>query len=76
MNIRHNIYFEPEAEIYCTDTEKTLNGHVMSFKEGVYLTVSINSKLIINLQYNEQHDVYIGGQAGLEFQSNGPKRLA
>jgi len=75
MFVRDNNYFEATAEVYCTDTEKTVEAHVMSFKDGVYLTVSIESKIVVNFQYDKQHDVYIGGAAGLEFQSQGPKRI-
>ena len=40
-NMRNNVYFENTAEIYCTDTEKTVTAHVMSFTEGKFLSVAI-----------------------------------
>ena len=73
---RSSIYYEGECDVHCTDTDKTVNGHITSFKPELYLIVTLESKVIMNLQYNKQHDVYIGSMAGLEFQSNGPKRIA
>ena len=69
-------YFEDEADIYCTDTSKTVTGDVIAFKERVYLEVAIAHAFKLNLQYNADHEVYIGNHAGLEFQTDGPKRIA
>lgn len=73
--MKYGIYHEDEADIHCTDTDNTVTGDVIAFKEGVYLEVSIANSFKLNLQYNKQHEIYIGSHAGLEFQSNGPKRI-
>jgi hypothetical protein len=76
MRLNPSIYHEDEVDIHCTDTDNTVRGDVIEFNEGVYLSVAIAHSFKINLQYNKQHNVYIGKHAGLEFQSNGPKRIA
>ena len=76
MNMRVARYFEKTAQILCTDTDKTVEGAVHEFEEGVYLTVGINKAFTINLQYNDQHKLYIGKLSGMEFQTDGPKRIA
>lgn len=73
--MKYGIYYEDEADIYCIDTEKTVVGDIIAFKKDVYLEVAIAHRFKLNLQYNKQHDIYIGKHAGLEFQSNGPKRI-
>jgi len=76
MRLNPSIYHEDEVDIHCTDTGNTVRGDVISYNEGVYLEVSIARSFKINLQYNKQHKIYIGSHAGLEFQSNGPRRIA
>ena len=73
--MKYGTFFEDEADIYCIDTEKTVVGDIIWFNEGLFLEVAINHRFKLNLQYNKQHDIYIGKHAGLEFQSNGPKKI-
>jgi len=71
----HGRYFEDEADIYCTETEKTVTADVIDFLDKRYLIASLNRAVKVNLQWNEQHSMYLGKAAGLEFQSHGPKRI-
>ena len=76
MKMTPSIYHEDEVDVYCTETDKTVRGDVISFQEEVYLEVAIAHKFKINLQFNKFHAIYIGKSSGLEFQSHGPKRIA
>lgn len=76
MKLNPSIYHEDEVDVYCTETDKTVRADVIDYNEGVYLSVAIARQFKINLQYNKQHELYLGKSSGLEFQSNGPKRIA
>lgn len=73
--MKYGIYHEDEADIYCIDTDRTVVGAIIAFKEGIYLEVAIAHQFKLNLQYIKQHNIYIGKHAGLEFQSSGPKKI-
>ena len=75
-NMTSGVYHEDEVDVLCVDTDRTVKCGVVGFQDGVYLEVAITHVGSINLQYNKQQNVYIGNLAGLEFQSNGPKRIA
>jgi hypothetical protein len=62
------------AIVECIDNNKTVQADVITFVEGKYLTVSLNT-VKVNLQYNSKCNNYIGAMGGLEFQSTGPKIL-
>ena len=69
-----NKSYDNIAVVECIDNDKTVDADVMTFVEGKYLTVAINT-VKVNLQYNEKHNNYIGSLGGLEFRSIGPKML-
>jgi hypothetical protein len=48
-----------------------MDADVLSFVEGKFLTVSLNT-IRVNLQYNNSKKCYIGSAAGLEFQAFSP----
>ncbi len=73
--MKYGTFHEEEADIYCIDTGKTVVGDIIWFNEGEYMEVAIAHQFKLNLQYNKQHDIYIGKHAGFEFQSNGPKKI-
>lgn len=66
--------YDRTAAVECIDNGKTVDADVITFVEGKYLTVSINT-VRVNLQYNSRYNNYIGSMSGMEFQSNGPKLL-
>lgn len=69
-----NTSYERTAVVECIDNNKSVDADILSFVDGKYLTVSINT-VKVNLQYNEKHNIYVGSLGGLEFQSIGPKIL-
>lgn len=69
-----NKSYDSIAVVECTDNNKSIDADVLTFVEGKYLTVAINT-VKVNLQYNQKHSNYIGSLGGLEFCSVGPKIL-
>ena len=67
-------YFDDKCIIECTQNDRKVEAEVMSFKEGDFLSVSIQRFIKINMQYNERKGVYIGNQGGLEFITDGPQK--
>jgi len=61
------------ADIYCTDTDRTLEGEVIYFTPEKSLTVSLMRSIKLTLVYEPKIKVYVGNGQGLEFQSKGPK---
>ena len=68
-------YFDDKCIIECTNNDRKVEAEVMSFKEGDFLSVSIQRFIKINMQYNERKGVYIGNQSGLEFITEGPQKF-
>jgi hypothetical protein len=66
--------YDRVASVECIDNGKFVEADVISFVEGKYLTVSLNT-VRVNLQYNSRYKNYIGSMGGMEFQSSGPKFL-
>lgn len=67
--------YESTTTITCTDNGKSSTGEVLSFNEGQRLTVSINRAIKLEMYYNPRNKLYVGNQTGLEFVSNGPKKI-
>jgi len=67
--------FAEECVVECTDNGKSVTADVAEFRQGVYLTVIMNT-VKVNMQYQSKFDQYVGGMGGLEFISKGPKRLS
>jgi len=59
------------VSVKCLDNGNTMDADVLSFVEGKFLTVSLNT-IRVNLQYNNSKKCYIGSAAGLEFQAFSP----
>ena len=66
--------YERTTTVECIDNNKLVEADVITFVEGKYLTVALNT-VRVNLQFNERYKIYIGSMGGLEFQSTGPKAL-
>ena len=73
--MRPSIYFEDEADVYCTETDRMVRADVIDFLDKKYLSVAVGKAVKVNLQWQEKHSMYLGNAAGLEFQSHGPKRI-
>lgn len=69
-----NKSYDRTAIVECIDNNKSVEADVLTFVEGKYLTVALNT-VKVNLQYNKKHDTYVGSLGGLEFHSTGPKML-
>jgi hypothetical protein len=69
-----NKSYDRTAVVECIDNDKSIDADVLTFVEGKYLTVAINT-VKVNLQYNQKHSNYIGSLGGLEFRSVGPRTL-
>jgi hypothetical protein len=66
--------YERTTTVKCIDNNKLVEADVITYVEGKFLTVSLNT-VRVNLQYNQKYNNYIGAMGGLEFQSTGPKAL-
>ena len=66
--------YERTTTVECIDNNKLVEADVITYVEGKFLTVSLNT-VRVNLQYNQKYKNYIGAMGGLEFQSTGPKAL-
>jgi hypothetical protein len=64
--------YDTQCELLCIDTNKTSTAEVDRFVEKSYVQCFIGG-MSINLQYNLKYKKYIGGAAGLEFSTDGPK---
>jgi len=64
------------AEIYCTDTDKTLTGEILTFKPEKVLSVALVRQIKLTLMWDDKIKVYVGNGQGLEFQSQGPAMLS
>ena len=73
--IPHGAYFEDTTDVYCPETDKTVEADVIDFLDKRYLHISVGRAVTVNLQWQEKHSMYLGKAAGLEFQSHGPKRI-
>jgi hypothetical protein len=58
------------CKVLCEDNDKTLTAEVLEFKEGKFLSVSIQRTLKINLNWNGR--IYEGRSGKLSFVSEGP----
>ena len=73
--MRHEHYYKDEVDVYCTETDKIVRSDVISFVPEKYLEVAVARKFKLNLQYNADHDRYIGNSSGLEFIAQAPERI-
>ena len=69
-----NTTYAPTCQVECFENGKTLEAEVDRFTKDEYLSVYLNT-VKINLQYDKKTSLYIGKMAGLEFGSDGPKKL-
>jgi len=68
-------YYAQTCDVYCTDTEVTIEAEVLDFVPEKFLRVSLDRSVILTLRYNKPTKIYVTHMGGLEFQSNGPDKL-
>lgn len=64
-------YHDEVCQVLCEDNDKIFTAEILEFKEGKFLSVSLERQLKINLSWNGR--VYEGRLSGRSFVSNGPK---
>jgi len=67
--------YEDAVTITCTDNGKSNSAEVLSFNEGQRLVVSLNRSVKLEMYYNPRNSLYVANQSGLEFVSQGPKKI-
>ena len=63
-------YIENTCEILCESNGRKMVADVLDFKDRQYLSVSVDKKVKVQLQWNGKF--YEGGVAGLNFSTDGP----
>ena len=63
-------YIENTCEILCESNGRKMVADVLDFKDRQYLSVSVDKKVKVQLQWNGKF--YEGGVAGLTFSTVGP----
>ena len=63
-------YIEDTCEILCESNGRKMVADVLDFKDRQYLSVSVDKKVKVQLQWNGKF--YEGGVAGLNFSTYGP----
>ena len=63
-------YIENTCEILCESNGRKMVADVLDFKDRQYLSVSVDKKVKVQLQWNGKF--YEGGVAGLTFSTDGP----
>lgn len=56
-----------------SDNGTVIQGEVLDFVPQKYLRVSVQRSVTVTLNYVAKHDHYVGGMAGIELITNGPK---
>ena len=69
------IHFDDKVVVESTNTGKTIDADVLSFKENSFLSVVIQKTVKLHMQYNEAKKVYIGSQSGMECITEGPEKF-
>lgn len=62
---------DQRVKVECVDNGKVVDADIIKWAKDKFLIVALNT-IKLNLQYNHKRKLYVGGAAGLEFQSPGP----
>jgi len=73
--MRRETYYEDSVDVYCTDTEKTVNAEIIDFKPNNILVVAIQRSIKLILKYDPAFNQFVGNMSGLEFTAKAPKRI-
>jgi len=68
-------HFDDKVIIECLKNGQKVEADVLSFKESEFLTVVVQKTAKINMQWNQNKNLYIGRQVGLEFVTEGPEKF-
>ncbi len=68
-------HFDDKVIIECLKNGQKVEAAVLSFKESEFLTVVVQKTAKINMQWNQNKNLYIGRQVGLEFVTEGPEKF-
>ena len=71
--MNREVRFDDVCDVENIKTGQTVQGEILSFREGEYISLTINRSVKMNLRWNEHAEVYVGAMAGMEFQSEGPR---
>lgn len=63
-------YIAETCEVTSENSGKTVLADILNFKEGEFLSVSLNKSVKVNLQWNGR--IYEGKVSGMSFVSKGP----
>jgi len=69
-----NTTYAPTCTVECFENGNKVEADIDKFMHNEYMSVYINT-VKVNLQYDSKVNLYIGKMAGLEFGSDGPKKL-
>lgn len=69
------IHFDDKVIIECLKNGKKIEAEVLSFKENEFLSAVVQKTAKINMQWNNDKNLYIGRQVGLEFVTEGPQKF-
>lgn len=64
--------YQDTCNVKNTESDQVILADVLNFNPGVYLSVSINRSVRVDLQWSDVAGCYVGTMAGLEFLSDGP----
>lgn len=56
---------DSEITVLCTNNNRSVMGHILTFKEGKFIQLAINT-VKVSLNYNPQSKEYRGIMGGLE----------
>lgn len=68
-------HFDDKVIIECLKNGQKVEAAVLSFKESEFLTVVVQKTAKINMQWNQNKNLYICRQVGLEFVTEGPEKF-
>lgn len=71
--IQHITRFDDTCTVKATNSGQSMVAEVLTFSEKKFLTVSVAKSVKISLNWNG--NIYEGHSAGLDFVSDGPKKV-
>lgn len=67
--------FEDTCDISSIDTNVSVLGEILQFREHDIIIAMINRSARVTLRWNDRANVYVGALGGVEFQSPGPNAI-
>ena len=63
------IHFDDKCTIECTRNGQKVNADILTFKENQFLSVVFQKTVKLQLQYNNEKNVYIGNMRSTNYHS-------